>query len=341
MTETDQRERQTSPVLRPEVLAHLSQLGSTRHFPQSEVIFTHGDRGSGMYVVEDGEVELSFAAGQDVKRLRTGEFFGELALITGDHVRTGTAVAATPVRLRVLDQRSFDALLRRAPTVSVELLRRTCAYLLQSEQRLVADLTRRNQELEHTLDYLRRTREDLDATQLISLTDELTGLYNRRCLNHQRDTLMARAAEDDGRIALILIDIDHFKEVNDRLGHPVGDLVLKRFAAALRCGLRQTDLPCRVGGDEFAVLLTGSTAAEGQRTARRLLESMAALDIRVGPERLAVGCSMGGTALRPGESWDDFYARCDHSLYLAKAGGRNRAAWDEVVIAVSGEPPTT
>lgn len=139
------------------------------------MIFAAASRGDSMFVIEIGEVELSFGSEGESKRLGPGQFFGELALITGDHIRSATATAVTDVSLCVVDRAAFDTLLERMPVASVELLRRACAYLLESEQQLVSSLVRRNRELEQTLDYLRRTREDLDATQLMTLTDELTG----------------------------------------------------------------------------------------------------------------------------------------------------------------------
>jgi diguanylate cyclase (GGDEF)-like protein len=320
-------------LLSPEVIEQLVLLGSGCSFSQGEVIFASASRGDTMFVVESGEVELSFGAARDVKRLGPGQFFGELALITGDHIRSATATAATDVTLRVLDQHAFEDLLERAPTSSVELLRRTCAYLLESEQLLINNLVRRNRDLEQTLDYLRRTKEDLDATQLMTLTDELTGLYNRRCLAHQSTTLLRQAALHATRPALLVMDIDRFKEINDTFGHQAGDVVLRRVAEALRRGLRQTDLPCRVGGDEFAVLLDNPGEPEARRMARRLLRTMADLEPTFAGSPITITCSIGGSVYREGEGWDDLFARADRSLYLAKQTGRNRVGWDGDIIA--------
>jgi diguanylate cyclase (GGDEF)-like protein len=323
----------TWPLLSPAVIRHLTPLGTSRRFEPNEVIFAAASHGDSMFVIEIGEVELSFGGAQEPKRLGPGQFFGELALIVGDHTRSATATTLTGGSLRVVDQQSFESLLQRAPEASVELLRRTCAYLLESEQRLVCSLTRRNRELEQTLDYLRRTREDLDATQLMTLTDELTGLYNRRCLTRQSEVLLRQAVQLATRPALLVMDIDRFKEVNDTLGHQAGDAVLLSFADALRRSFRQTDLPCRVGGDEFAVLLDNPGEEEARSMARRLLRTVASLDPLIDGTPVGISCSIGGTAYRPGESWEDLFARADRSLYLAKQAGRNRAGWDGDIIA--------
>ena len=297
------------------------------------MIFAAASRGDSMFVIEIGEVELSFGSARESKRLGPGQFFGELALITGDHIRSATATAVTDVSLRVVDRAAFDTLLERMPVASVELLRRACAYLLESEQQLVSSLVRRNRELEQTLDYLRRTREDLDATQLMTLTDELTGLYNRRCLAHQSGSLLRQADVMGTRPAILVMDIDRFKEVNDTFGHQTGDVVLRSVAEALRRSLRQTDLPCRVGGDEFAVLLDNPGDEEARSMARRLLRTVASLDPLIDGTPVGISCSIGGTVYRPGESWEDLFARADRGLYLAKQAGRNRAGWDGDIIA--------
>lgn len=297
------------------------------------MIFAADSHGDTMFVVEIGEVELAFGSLREPKRLGPGQFFGELALIVGDHTRSATATALTDVSLRVVDQDAFESLLQQAPEASVELLRRTCAYLLDSEERLVTSLTRRNRELEQTLDYLRRTKEDLDATQLMTLTDELTGLYNRRCLAHQSETLLRNAAQGTTRPALLVMDVDRFKEINDSLGHQAGDRVLRAIAGALRHGLRQTDLPCRIGGDEFAVLLDNPSEEEALTMARRLLRTMATLAPPTDGKPVDITCSLGAAVYRLGESWEDLFARADRNLYLAKQAGRNRLGWDGRIIA--------
>ncbi len=321
------------PTLPPEVMAALSRFGAIQLFPAGATIFERSAPGSAMYLIEEGTVELFFAdVGRDVKRLVAGQFFGELALLAGDHLRTATAVTASDCRLRVIDQSTFEELLRWAPQLSVQLLRATCGYLLESERRLGADLRAEKEELERALDFLRRTRSDLDSAELLTLTDELTGLYNRRCLNRQSELLLRGADEGEHRLALLLADIDSFKPVNDSLGHAIGDLVLQRAAGALRESLRQTDLPCRLGGDEFAVLLGDVGEEEARATAQRLLQAVSTLVIAVPGRQLRFSWSVGGAFYRPGEGWESFFERADRSLYAAKESGRASVGWEGVVV---------
>jgi len=312
---------------------HLAGLGSSHEFPRGEEVVREGSRGDTMYIIEKGAVDFYFEAGRGAKRLYEGEFFGELALLTGDQLRTATAVTASDASLRVIDQEAFEGFLRSSPQAAVQLLRRTCIYLLDSEQGLVSDLTLRNRDLEQALDYLRRTKEDLDTTQLMTLTDELTGLYNRRCLNRQSSLLIDGAERALGLVSLLVIDSDDFKQVNDSCGHAIGDLVLRRLAEVLRSSLRQTDLPCRLGGDEFAILLVHQSEEESLATALRLLERIAMMAINVPGGEVRITCSIGGCVHGSGEDWETFFDRADRSLYLAKQEGRNRVGWDGKIVA--------
>jgi diguanylate cyclase (GGDEF)-like protein len=322
----------TSSLLPPDVLARLREFGTTEQLNAGCTIFERGDRGSSMYVIESGEVVLYFEPERTIKRLAPGEFFGELALITGDHLRSGTARAATTVTLQSIDQQAFATLLMQHPTASVNLLRSTCAYLLESEQELLDDLRRRNRELEQALDYLRRTKEDLDTTEVLARTDELTGLYNKRCLHRQCGPLMEKATATASGLALILVDLDRFKCINDTLGHAVGDRVLAAFARILRSVIRQTDLPYRIGGDEFAVLLANIDAAAAKSTAQRLLRAVHHSPVAAGAHTVDITCSIGGTLMSPSESWEQLFERADQSLYLAKRTGRDRMAWNQDIV---------
>jgi len=266
---------QQRSLLSKPVLDHLAGLGQVRRLAAGQTIFEQGSRDETMYIVESGTVEISFNQGREHKRLGPGEMFGELALITGGHARTASAVAVAPSTLREIDQRAFEALLTTAPAESVALMRSTCAYLLESEQELIASLRRRNRELKQTLDYLRRTKEDLDIKELLTRTDELTGLYNRRCLNHRVGPLLEEARLKGADLALILVDIDGFKQVNDRYGHQAGDEALKSVAGVLaRAARRPLDFVARYGGEEFLVVLYDTTRDYAADLARKTMEGV-------------------------------------------------------------------
>jgi diguanylate cyclase (GGDEF)-like protein len=237
-------------------------------------------------------------------------------------------VAATDTRLRVLSPDLFETLLGSDPTLLAVILRHTSRYLLDSEQRLVADLRQTNRELEQSLDFLRRTKEELNTAELIALTDTLTRVYNRRCLERDTAGLQERTGNTRRGVAFVLVDLDRFKGINDSHGHHVGDLVLKHVADALKSAIRTHDLPFRVGGDEFAVLFNGITENEAMELARRIHASIGSLRIELPSGTLTVTVSVGGTMYHPGESWEEFYKRADRNLYRVKEKGRDSIAWD-------------
>jgi len=292
-----------------------------------DVLFRQNDAGESMYSIEEGVLRILFENGEKPKLLGAGQFLGEISLLAPGVNRTATAVAETDCSLRVISQRTLDQLKAERPELLCSLLQETCAYLVVSERDLLDDLRKRNNELEHTLDYLRRTREELEATDLLAHTDELTRLYNRRCLNTQLPKFMQRAEAAGLGLAVLLVDVDRFKPINDTHGHSAGDLVLREMAQLFKSRTRNTDLLCRIGGDEFAILLGGTREAPARDRAADIQQSVANLEIHMPGTVLGVTVSMGGTMFQLGDNADVLIERADESLYLAKENGRNRLAW--------------
>src|SRR5690606_5973255 len=129
----------------------------------------------------------------------------------------------------------------------------------------------------------------------------------------------------DGPASVLMCDLDHFKSINDRWGHAVGDRALAHFAAILRGQLRKSDIAGRIGGEEVAVVLRGSDVAEAQAFARRVQQHMAAAPLVEGAERIGLTISIGIAALDADDAGPDApLSRSDRALYRAKAGGRDR-----------------
>lgn len=166
-----------------------------------------------------------------------------------------------------------------------------------------------------------------------ALTDPLTELGNRRYMENQATMEIARAARSGASLTLIVIDLDHFKRINDSYGHDVGDLVLQAFATTARSLLRDGDVLCRMGGEEFAVLLPDTTQEQAMQVAERLRETVAASPAQVGQDvtqdgTLAYTVSLGVTQVYSGEpTLKPAFKRSDQGLYAAKAAGRNRTHW--------------
>lgn len=162
----------------------------------------------------------------------------------------------------------------------------------------------------------------------MAVVDPLTGLYNRRHLEEALPREIARAQRDGEPLALVMLDIDHFKGINDRYGHLVGDQLLIMFAAVLRDEIRAADIACRYGGEEFLLMLPTldqHTAAERAEHWRQRLEQTA---VRLDDGRSVSTTVSLGVACYPehGADWDHLVSAADQALYAAKASGRNRVA---------------
>ncbi len=320
--------------LQPVELAALRAAGTVLECEPDSILFERGEAGDSMYVLEKGRVELAFGDGTEGKVLGSGELFGELVFILGNHPRSATARVMTRSRLRKIDGEAVEELFELEPRLMVDLFRRTCRYLLSSEERLIGSLRRKNQELARTLDYLRRTQEEVDYHELKANTDDLTGLYNRRCFDAQLGKFLERAESSAGTLALVFVDLDNFKAVNDTYGHAAGDQVLRNVGEILKGASRSSDLPCRFGGDEFALILADIDSATGERRAEDVRQRINAAP-PVAAAAVRVTASIGGTLLRHGETASELFERSDRLLYQAKDEGRNRVIWS--VEAHSGE----
>ena len=323
-----------SPLLRsftPAEVAEIYDTGRPHRLDRGEVLFQRGDPGDSMFVLLSGRIQLVFPTAIAPKVLGSGDFLGELALVSPDHVRTGTAVALEDSELQGFGQEAVDRLLETKPRLLVSLLKWISSYLLSSEQTLTTGLQAKNLELERALDHLQRTRLERDEQQNLARTDELTGLLNRRSMNVELEELVRRPTVPGEELAVLLVDLDDFKGINDTYGHPFGDAVLKAVAGTLRTNVRPDDLPCRIGGDEFAVVFPGVTRELALRRAAGLRQRIVEqpFELRGFGTRITVSVSMGGAYHRPGEPVVELFARADRGLYESKRAGKNRLTWAE------------
>ncbi|MHA7599106.1 GGDEF domain-containing protein [Alicycliphilus sp. T452] len=170
----------------------------------------------------------------------------------------------------------------------------------------------------------------------LAMRDALTGLYNRRMFNHHLEQIMAQARREGLPLALLLVDVDHFKAYNDTHGHLQGDAVLQQVAqVVLACIGRPLDMAVRVGGEEFAVLLYGSSADHAKALGQSLVAGVRqrALAHGASPVAEVVTVSVGGAMLQPDDRPQSLYARADRALYQAKNSGRDRCRWEAALQA--------
>jgi len=162
------------------------------------------------------------------------------------------------------------------------------------------------------------------ALQDMNMHDGLTGVHNRRYLDHRLDVELERFRRYGRPLSVLLLDVDHFKAVNDRHGHTVGDVVLKGVAAALVARVRKSDLVARYGGEEFCCLLPETPREGALREAERLREAVAAVRHAGAEGELSVTVSIGVAEAATGDAAEVLLRRADAGLYEAKRTGRNR-----------------
>ncbi len=216
---------------------------------------------------------------------------------------------------------------------------RESAELSAALHTLMESLGQRQQQLERLASGLERqvaerTEALASANQRLAqlaITDPLTGLYNRRHFDEQLSAAAARCSDGQGEVALLLVDIDHFKKINDRHGHPAGDEVLRQVSALLGDAVRPSDLVARIGGEEFAVIAVDTPKADAQRLGERLLQQVrSAAPLSVGRLRIPLSVSLGLAHVPRGQAGDAatlgqrLLSRADAALYDAKRSGRDQ-----------------
>ncbi|WP_027581230.1 PleD family two-component system response regulator [Bradyrhizobium sp. Ai1a-2] len=175
--------------------------------------------------------------------------------------------------------------------------------------------------------YTDHLRDNVQNSIEMAITDALTGLHNRRYMESHLATLAEQASARGKPLALMILDIDYFKSINDTYGHDAGDDVLREFATRIRKSIRGIDLACRYGGEEFVIVMPETDLHVASMVAERLRRSIAgeSFSINKGANRIEVTISIGLTTLeRKGESVTDVLKRADKALYRAKHDGRNR-----------------
>jgi diguanylate cyclase (GGDEF)-like protein len=246
------------------------------------------------------------------------------------------AASVTPLIVFMLLQGQAVLLVLALGTLicSIALLSRVASVHGTLLQALASE--RQNAALVQELQIYRRVLESENATLGSSLRDAaraanrdpLTGLFNRRHVHAYAAPLaeQVRARKED--VTLCMIDVDHFKQVNDRYGHPVGDQVLRAVGTLLGARLRDGDCLARLGGEEFLVVLRGCDVNRGRRVAESLRHNVAASQIRTDAGEVPVTVSLGVAQWNGDETFDEVVERADRALYEAKHSGRDRVEID-------------
>jgi two-component system cell cycle response regulator len=276
------------------------------------------------------EVDIVPQTTEAIVRAKSGDYdlvIASLALDKQDGLRfcatlrSLDATRQTPV-LTIVDEGDLKRLVR-ALDIGIN------DYLMRPVERseLVA---RVNTQLRRKR-YTDKLKHSLQLSLEMAITDQLTGLFNRRYMSRHLSTLIGNTAKTGKPVSFLIMDIDYFKQVNDTYGHDIGDEVLREFAQRISANVRGIDLACRYGGEEFVVVMPDTDMNFAYMVAERLRQAVADAPFHIGadPGQLPVTISIGVTCSEGAEDTaDSLLKRADKALYRAKRDGRNRVVAD-------------
>lgn len=225
---------------------------------------------------------------------------------------------------------------RLSQDASVDDLRVIVSEVVTETRNLAQNSLTIKQMLDDTRHEIDNLREELDRTRQQANTDPLTGLLNRRGFEAAMQLACNEAAHYQQALTLLLIDIDHFKNINDTFGHLAGDKVLRNIGTILSANIKGKDTVGRYGGEEFAILLPSTSLANGRQVGEILrmnIERSRHRSVVAGQEIGTVTVSIGATEYAFGENTDMFLKRADDALYESKRSGRNRLTYLELPTA--------
>ena len=318
MAALDPRELQNLKVLAGIDLAtiqHRLEQCEVRALDGGEVLLAAGQANRMMYMILSGRMSVHLEGGpksDPVAFIEAGETVGELSVLDSSPA-SAFVVAAAPTRVLCVTDQIFWGLVDASHDFSVNLL------LL---------LARRLRKNNSTVDDNIRLQREYQRNAMV---DALTGLYNRRWLEDALPRFVKRYTRSEQPLALLMVDVDHFKRVNDEHGHASGDNVLVSVSHTLRSAVRPTDFVARYGGEEFAVILpdTGPRSALG--VAERLRVAVKATPVRKndGTALPPVTISIGGTCFdKSNPDHRAIVEKADGNLYTSKQNGRDRVTFE-------------
>jgi diguanylate cyclase (GGDEF)-like protein len=287
----------------------------------AEVLLYLGELAEARRLIE-GALGSARSIGAAAQEVRLSCSLGALQLAEGDAVTAWQTLQRILAESAEADVHVAYVRVHHALWLTARALRRDDAALHHLEQYLRVERTRQLSQL-RAQSQMFVTRAEAEQVRLESRRDELTRLGNRREAELRWPEILAEAQRTGAPLAVAMVDLDHFKNINDSHGHAVGDAVLVALAAIVRDNTRVADLVARIGGEEFLVVLPDTPPERAHEVCERLRQRVEAHDWSGAAEGLAVTLSIGLVHAPPYDA-DALMARADAALYAAKAAGRNR-----------------
>ena len=276
---------------------------------KDDLLITQGEANRNCYFILSGSLRIHLDSHDStvVSMLGPGESVGEISLLDGE-LASAHVLCSEDCQALVVSEDVFSSLVN-----SFHVFCRSLLFLM------IRRLRHSNTSISESF---RKQKE----YQLTATIDELTGLYNRRWLRDMLARQMQRCRVNIDPLAVMVIDVDHFKLINDQHGHAIGDQVLRELALLMMTGVRPTDLVARYGGEEFIIVLPITDLAGARVVAGRLCKKVAKARMlaATGEKLPLVTISLGVAQMREIETIDEFIARADDALYQAKRNGRNQ-----------------
>lgn len=291
--------------LAPRIRTVIVDASTTRRLSAGDRLLVTGEFNSSLFIVIEGAVDVLLPGVESPHvRLGPGECVGELSLIDGQPVSADVIAAEATLLLQLEHDRVWDLI-------------ESSAAFARNLLRVLAGRVR------HDHAVLAESSDERRRFERLSMVDGLTTLHNRRWFDEVFPLHVGRLKTEGRGGALLMADVDRFKDLNDRYGHAVGDAALRRIAKALTAGLRPGDLLARYGGEEFAVLVSDVNGADATDVAERLRRQVAE---RASEDAPACTLSVGIATLRAGEPFPALVGRADAALFRAKQAGRDRVS---------------
>ncbi len=281
-------------------------------FDENRPLVYEGEPGNELFIIVKGTVAVSVKSeGKDIElvRLGAGDFFGEMAMLEQES-RSATCKAVDAVSCLVLKSRDFSSVIEEQPKIAASVLRN---MLKITSGRLL-----------NTDSLLSQIIQWGDDAKTRAITDEFTGLYNRRYLEESFETILKRSLRQHIGVSFAMVDIDHFGTLNKTYGAPFCDKILLDITEVFKNSFDEDDILIRYGGDEFCFIIRGELDKANEQC-NAVCKGVNSLEFPEYPD-LSVSCSIGLAEYKNNLSIAELSKVADEALYVAKESGRNRVA---------------